>query len=142
MTLSTFQKAVLGLAGVTAFAIGAAILAAPLAFYASYGIALAADANLLSELRAPGAGLAAFGAIMLAGVWRAEWAATGVVAAMAVYLAFPLGRLVSLALDGAPSSSVLGALIVELALAGLCVVAFRRGGARPVAAPSDARAMG
>jgi transposase InsO family protein len=44
----------------TALTIGAFILFAPHAFYGSYGITLGEDASLLSELRAPGAGLAGF----------------------------------------------------------------------------------
>ena len=124
MTLSKLQKITLGVAGVTAFAIGTFILAAPLAFYSSYGIALSADASLLSELRAPGAGLAALGAIMLAGLARAAWAPVAMVAALTVYLAFPIGRVVSLVVDGMPSTSVLGALVIELVIAALCLTAF------------------
>ncbi len=126
MTLTLFQKIALGIAGLTAFAIGAFILFAPHTFYASYGIALGRDPNLLSELRAPGAGLAAFGGLMLAGVIRAAWTPVALVAALTVYLAFPVGRIVSLALDGMPSGSVIVALAIEVVIAGLCLVAFGR----------------
>jgi hypothetical protein len=126
MTLTLFQKITLGISGVTALGIGAFILAAPHAFYASYGISLGSNANLLSELRAPGAGLAALGAIMLAGVVRAAWSPVALVAALTVFLAFPAGRLVSLAVDGMPSASVLSALGIEVAIAALCLTAFRR----------------
>ena len=51
-----------GIVMIVALAIGGFILTAPMAFYASYGITLAPDASLLSELRAPGAGLAVLGA--------------------------------------------------------------------------------
>lgn len=131
MTPTRLQKIALGLAGVTALSVGGFILAAPTAFYAGYGIALPADPSQLSELRAPGAGLAALGGLMLAGLARAAWAPFGLVAALTVYLAFPLGRVVSLVADGIPSGSVLGALAVEVAIAALCLVAFfgRRAGA-------------
>jgi len=66
-----FQKITLGIGGITALAIGTFIALAPHAFYASYGIMLRQDPNLLNELRAPGAGLAVFGALMLAGIVRA-----------------------------------------------------------------------
>ena len=124
MQMTRFQKTTLILSGVTALAIGAFILFAPHAFYASYGIALGTDPNLLSELRAPGAGLAALGGLMLSGVFRPTWAPVALVAALTVYLAFPLGRIVSLALDGMPSGSVMGALAIEVILAGLCIAAF------------------
>lgn len=126
MHLTRFQRTILGLAGVTALAIGAFITLAPHAFYASYGITLGQDTNLLSELRAPGAGLAAFGAIMLAGVVRAALAPTSLVVALAVYLAFPAGRIVGLALDGTPSGSILGALGAEIIIAALLLTAFRQ----------------
>jgi len=47
-------------------------------------------------------------------------------AALTVFIAFPVGRLVRLAVDGMPSSRVIGALVVELLIAALCLAAFRR----------------
>lgn len=136
MSLSRFQKISLGIAGVTALSVGSFILASPHAFYASYGIGPDASPSLLSELRAPGAGLAALGAIMLAGVVRAAWSPVALVAVLAVYLAFPAGRLVSLTVDGMPSASVLGALGIEVAIAVLCLTAFWRPRAnKPATAP-------
>jgi hypothetical protein len=121
------QKLALGVAGITAFGIGAFILAAPFAFYASYGIVLDPDPSLLSELRAPGAGLAAFGGVMLAGIVRPALRQAALIAALTVFLAFPAGRVVGLAVDGMPSVGILGALILELVIAGVCLFAFRRG---------------
>lgn len=126
MNPTLFEKAALGLSGLTALAIGAFILVAPHAFYASYGITLADDASLLSELRAPGAGLAGFGVLMLLGIRRHAVLPIGMAAALTVFIAFPAGRLVGLALDGMPSGGVIGALVVELIIAALCLAAFRR----------------
>lgn len=126
MTRTFLQHTALGVAGVTSIGIGAFILAAPQAFYASYGIALGPDASLLSELRAPAAGLAAFGAVMLAGIVRPALRQAAIVAALTVFLAFPAGRLVGLAADGTPSPGILAALGLELAIAALCLLAFRR----------------
>lgn len=125
MTLT--QKIALGVAGITSLGIGAFIVAAPHAFYASYGIALGPDPSLLSEQRAPGAGLAAFGAVMLAGIVRPALRQTAVVAALTIFLAFPAGRILGLVADGMPSSEILGALVLELVIAALCLFAFRRG---------------
>ncbi|MFY0690477.1 MAG: DUF4345 domain-containing protein [Paracoccaceae bacterium] len=121
------QKIALGVAGITSLGIGGFILTAPHAFYASYGIALGPDPSLLSELRAPGAGLAAFGAVMLAGIFRPALRQAGIVAALTVFLAFPAGRVLGLLADGMPSGGILGALGLELAIAALCLFAFRRG---------------
>jgi hypothetical protein len=125
MTLTIFEKTALSISGVTALGIGAFILSAPHAFYAGYGITLGDDASLLSELRAPAAGLAGLGILMLAGIVRHAWAPLSIAAALTVFLAFPAGRLVGLVVDGMPSAGILGALIVELAIAALCLVTFR-----------------
>lgn len=121
------QKIALGIAGITSLGIGTVIVAAPHAFYASYGIPLGPDPSPLSELRASGAGLAVFGAVMLAGIARPALRQAAVVAALTVFLAFPAGRILGLVADGTPSSGIVGALILELSIAALCVFAFWRG---------------
>lgn len=126
MRPSLLEKIALGLSGLTALTIGAFILFAPHAFYASYGITLTQDASLLSELRAPGAGLAGFGLLMLLGIWRHRILPVAIAVALTVFIAFPAGRLVGLAVDGMPSGSVVGALVVELVIAALCLAAFRK----------------
>ncbi len=125
MQLTRFQKITLGLSGVTALVIGTLITLSPHTFYASYGITLGQDPNLLNELRAPGAGLAMFGALMLAGVLRAAMAPIALAVALTVFLAFPAGRIVGIVIDGMPSGSVIGALIFEVIVAGLLIAAFR-----------------
>lgn len=126
MRPTLFEKIALGLSGLTALTIGAFILFAPHAFYGSYGITLGQDVNLLSELRAPGAGLAGFGLLMMLGIWRQAILHVAMAVALTVFIAFPTGRLVGLAVDGMPSGSVVGALVVELVIAALCLAAFRR----------------
>ena len=128
MNLSKFQKIVLGVAGFTAFAIGAFILFEPHSFYASYGISLAADPNLLSELRGPAANLAVLGAAMLVGLIRPGLTRLSVAIALIVFLAFPAGRILSIAVDGMPSASVLAALAIEIVIGVLLLAAF---GKRP-----------
>jgi len=125
MQISRFQKITLGISGLTAMAIGTFIALAPHAFYASYGIALEHDPNLLNELRAPGAGLAVFGALMLAGVFRTAMAPIALAVALTVFLAFPVGRMVGIVMDGMPSGSVIGALAFEIIIAVLLLAAFK-----------------
>ena len=131
MTPTRFQKFALGIAGISALGVGAAITFAPHAFYASYGIALGSDPSLLSELRAPGAGLAGLGALMLAGVVRRSLSGVALVAAMVVFLGFPAGRIIGLVLDGLPSVGLVAALVFELAVAAMCIFAFRPARGRP-----------
>jgi len=125
MTVVMIERTALGIAGVTALGIGAFILVAPHAFYAGYCISLGDDVNLLSELRGPAVGLAASGIVMLTGIWRSGMRQISIVVALTVFLAFPAGRLVGLLADGVPSGSVIGALAIELAIAALCLFAFR-----------------
>ncbi len=118
------QKALLAVAGITALVIGSFIMAAPLQFYAGYGISPAQGVDLLSELRAPGANLAALGILILAGFARPAMARTSLMVAGVVFLAFAAGRMIGLVLDGMPSPGILVALLVELAIGLLCAMAF------------------
>lgn len=124
MRLTRFQKLTLGVAGLTAISVGTFILTLPHAFYTSYGINLGPDPDLLSELRAPGAALAAFGGIMLSGLFYRDWVRHSIVTAMVVFFAFPVGRIVGILADGMPSGSVTGALAVEVAIGLLLFLAF------------------
>lgn len=126
MSLTLLEKVTLGISGLTAVGIGGFIMLAPHAFFASYGITLGDDPSLLSELRAPAAGLVTLGVLMLAGIWRSALAPLAVAATFIVFLAFPAGRLIGLAIDGVPSGGIIGALVLEIAIAILCIVAFRR----------------
>ena len=126
MHFTRFQRITLGLSGIIALAIGLMITVLPQTFYASYGIGLAPDPNLLSELRAPGAGLATLGTLMLAALVRPALGPIAVTAAFVVYLAFPAGRLISLFVDGTPSNGILGALGLEILIACALLLAFGR----------------
>ena len=126
MSITVLEKTALGVSGLTAIGIGALILAAPHAFFANYGITVGDDASLLSELRAPAAGLVTFGVLMLVGIWRPAMTYVSKAAALTVFLAFPAGRIIGLVIDGLPSGPIIGALLFELAVAALCVVAFGR----------------
>lgn len=133
-TATWFQRAVFGTAGVTAAAIGLAITFVPASFYASYGITLEPDPNLMSELRAPGANLAALGLIMIAGAVRSEWLQVARLLAITVFFAFAFGRLVSWAIDGTPDASIQAALAIELVFGGLAwCAAGRRKAPHPAA---------
>lgn len=71
------------------------------------------------------AGLAGLGVLILAGLVRSAFSKVATVAALTVFLSFPAGRLVGLLVDGMPSGSIIGALVLELAIAVLCLIAFR-----------------
>lgn len=124
MITTWYQKLILGIAGLAALVIGLAITLVPHAFYASYGLSLGENPDLLSELRAPGANLAALGVIILAGIVRPSFAPISALIGQTVFLAYAFGRLASIMIDGMPSSGIVQALIIELVIGGLIIAAF------------------
>lgn len=126
MNATWFQRAVLGVAGITAFGIGTTILSAPISFYETYGINLGSDPNLLSEVRAPGANLAVLGALILVGAIYSNMARWSAMLGATVFLAYAFGRLVSMALDGMPSHGLAEATLIELVIGGLCATLLWR----------------
>ena len=88
------------------------------------------DPNLLSELRAPGANLAALGMIILAGAFRQGMQRLSAFLGATVFLAYAFGRIVSMILDGMPSSGLVQATLIELVIGGLCAALLWRGRSR------------
>jgi hypothetical protein len=119
---SPVARLVLLIAGFSAVGIAAAILLAPEAFYASYGIALAGDINLANELKAPMGLLVAAGLLMLAGAFRADLTVAALAIATAVYLSYGLSRVSSIAIDGLPHGALVGAAAFELLVGAACLV--------------------
>ncbi len=115
------RRLVLGISGLAAITVGLAITLDPQAFYASYGIVLTPQPNLMSELRAPAANLAVLGLIILSGALYKRITHSAALLGTAVFLAFAMGRVVSLVLDGRPSDSILAAFGIEVVLALLCL---------------------
>ncbi|EEE47474.1 DUF4345 domain-containing protein [Roseibium alexandrii] len=126
MTTQWFDRAILGVAGVTALGVGFAITVVPAGFYAAYDIALGSNPSLLNELRAPGASLTALGALILAGAFLSGVSRFSAALGATVFLAYAFGRFVSMGLDGAPHSGLVTALVVELVIGGLCLLSVVR----------------
>ncbi len=116
----------LAISGLLLLAIGCAILLAPHAFHGSNGITLDLNPNLLSEIRAPGGLLASSGIVILIGAFRRQYRSQAVQLAALVYGSFGVARLVSIALDGVPSSSIVGATALELIVAFIGIVMLMR----------------
>ena len=123
---SALLKVVLLVSGITAIGIACAILFAPEAFYATYGIELGSDANLANELKAPSGALLAAGLLMLAGVFNREYAFASTATAAAVYLSYGLSRLSSMAIDGFPTGALIAAASFELVIGTVCALALFR----------------
>lgn len=126
MTRSKLLKLLLVVSGLVAMAIGGSILTVPDAFYASSGITLSRDANLMSEIRAPGGALLGSGALILLGAFLQSFAVASLTIGATVYLSYGASRLLSMAVDGLPGSSLIVASGVELAIGALCLYALLR----------------
>ena len=124
MKFNKLQKAILSVAGFTALLIGVFITIDPIGFYSSYGIVLEGNADMLSELRAPGMNLAVLGAVMLAGIAKPSLRPLAIAASVVVFTSFAADRVLGILVDGLPSEKVLAALLIELVIAALCCEAF------------------
>ncbi len=118
-------RVLLFVAGSIGVAVGAGLLFAPVAFEASAGIEVGSDPSLLSELRAPGGALLICGVAIALGAFLRALTFTSTLLGAMLYLGYGAARLVSLAVDGAPAPSLLMAMLLELAIGGMCLFALR-----------------
>ena len=142
MKPSKTLRFLLVISGLIAIGIGASILLTPGQFHATHGIELGTDANLLSEIRAPGGALLALGFMMLIGTFVESFTLASTSIAAAVYLAYGGSRLLSMGLDGMPAGGLVGAAAVELVIGAACAVLLVRSTRRTkAAAPSAVRVV-
>lgn len=95
--------------------VGAAVV--PAAFYSSFGIEVAGNPGLASELRGTGVVMLLLGLCIAAGAVWTRWAFPSAVVALVVSLGYAVGRGLSAIADGVPSPALIGAAVVELLLA-------------------------
>ncbi len=119
----------LALSGAIAVAIGASILLIPHIFFETNHITLGSDPNLMSEIRAPSGLLLATGVVMICGAVRETLLRKALLITAIVFSLYGFSRLVSLALDGVPSSSLIGAMIIELVVGAIAVLLITTSGA-------------
>jgi hypothetical protein len=121
MSLSLPARLILGLAGVVACGVGSAILLFPLDFYAEVLPAGVASPSLLSDLRAAGAVVFAFGLVALLGAFVLKFSSLAAWSSSCLYLSYGAARLLGWLLDGPPAANWIWAGAVELALGLACV---------------------
>ena len=126
MQATRTHRVLLLVSGLLATVISGALVLTPQAFYATNGIVLGPDANLLSEVRAPGANLLALGVLMFVGAFVAGLTRSATAVGALVYLSYGTGRLVSWALDGNPGDGLLVAMAIEIVMGMLCLVTLLR----------------
>lgn len=126
MSESKVFKGILIVLALTLVVFGGWRLLNPAGFYRFSGLELPGQAGLLSEVRAAGGIIFVSGLVVGLGALRQEWSRASVLLAALVFLSLGMGRLLGIALDGAPGAEVLQGMTVELVLGGLAVFAYFR----------------
>ena len=126
MKNSKVLKVILFISGHIAIGIGATILTMPVAFYAASGINLNGDVSLLNEVRASGGALLACGLLITLGAFVVKLTFTSVVISALLYLSYGLSRMMSMIIDGMPADALIQAVILELVIGLVCVVALMK----------------
>jgi len=124
MKTSKALKTILLISGLIASAIGATILFAPDAFYASYGIELGGNLSLLNEIRASGGALLTSGLLIMSGAFVDKLTYTATVVSTLLYLSYGLSRIMSIAIDGMPVEGLIQAAALELIIGLVCIFAL------------------
>lgn len=124
MKNSIVLKIILFISGLIAIGIGGTILTMPAAFYATNGINLEGNINLLNEIRASGGALLASGILIILGAFITKLTFTSTVISTLLYFSYGLSRILSIVLDGMPSEGLVQAVILELIIGLFCIFAF------------------
>ncbi|MFK7732210.1 MAG: DUF4345 domain-containing protein [Pseudomonadales bacterium] len=120
--LELTQRCVLLLAGALLLMVSASILISPIGFYAANNIELGSNTSLISELKAPAGFLLLAGGFMISSLFVRRYQDTATCLAAVIYLSYALSRVISMGVDGVPSSGLVQAAIIEAVLGICCVV--------------------
>ncbi|WP_394693062.1 DUF4345 domain-containing protein [Hyphobacterium sp.] len=104
-------------AGALLGGIGGALILVPQDFLSMSHVVIDSDPGLMFELAAPGGVLLISGALMLAGAVRIRFADLALAIGAIIYGSYGAGRLISMALHGLPSDSLIAATVIELGIA-------------------------
>ena len=99
--------------------IGGALMFAPKQFLELSHVFVGRDPGLMSELTAPSGVLLITSALMVLGAVKLRFANLALSTGALVYGSYGVGRLISMALHGFPSESLIAATVIELGVAAL-----------------------
>ncbi|MFK8049392.1 MAG: DUF4345 domain-containing protein [Halioglobus sp.] len=114
--------------GVTLGLIGGALMFAPRKFLQMSHVFVEPDPGLMSELTAPSGVLLITSALLLLGAVKLRFANLALLVGALVYGSYGAGRLVSMALHGVPSESLIAATTIELGIAVLLIAIWLSAG--------------
>lgn len=119
--LVIIQIALLLAAGGLLILIGAFVTLSPVEFYASNGIEVGANLNLLNELKAPAGFLLIAGLFIVGAIYYSHLANPALWLATLIYLSYAVARLLSAVVDGIPAGGLVAAGVLEAIIGLLCL---------------------
>jgi hypothetical protein len=124
MKNSKILTAILEISGLISVIVGIGMLFFPTEFHASAGIVLDGGVNLTNEMRAAGGPLLVGGVIIALGAFveRLKFAAT--LMASVFCLSYGGARIVSIVMDGMPSSGLIRVTVLELLVGAFAAAAL------------------
>lgn len=122
---STSTKILLVVSGLILILVGTGIVFLPHGFYESNGTILGSEPSLLSEVRAGGGLLLVCGIVILLASFRPSIYKQALILSALVFLAYGNARLISMVIDGLPSSNLIVSAGIELLVGALCLVKLR-----------------
>lgn len=117
--------------------IGGALMLAPKAFLEMSHVFVERDPGLMSELTAPSGVLIVTGMLMILGAVKQRFARLSLLCGAIVYGSYGVGRLVSMALHGVPSESLISATIIEIGVATILTALVATGSPTEGPSPVD-----
>lgn len=129
MKIAQPLKAILIIAGLIITGIGGIILLWPVDYFATNGVDITGNISLLNEIRAPAGALLAVGILILAGAFVPQLTFTSTLMATLLYLAYGFARMLSMLVDGQPTTSLIIVAALEIIIGLVCLFAFVKYGA-------------
>lgn len=126
MNASKWINALLILNGLVGLYVGIGLVSFPAELQAQSNIILGDNPSHFSEARAPGMAILAASVLAFIGAIRKNWRFTALFVMTLFFLSYGTGRLLSLALDGMPAEGLFYAMIGELLLGLLSLLALRK----------------
>ena len=112
------------IAGIIGLYVGGGLLFFPVELQAQSNIIIGDNASHLSETRAPGAAILSASIFILIGAFRSSWTHLSLTLTALFFLSYGVGRLLSLLLDGMPAQGLFIAMIGELLMGVLALLAL------------------
>lgn len=114
------------LAGLVGILVGVGLTFFPVEMQAGYDNMISGNISQLSETRAQGTAILTISTVILIGAFRSGWKYIAVFLAAIVFLSYGIGRLVGILTDGVPVAGLLVAMIVELLIGVIALIALRK----------------